>query len=272
MIRGKTPCHPSVRNHKLGTDSEPHGFGTEFGCIDDNNVAPTQFSYIFKTNLLHNVVEMSMSTIFACNLLTNAPRCWATLSGTASDGRPAFALSSDQTSQGIKKLQCLDMYVLGRVGSKTGYYHIETREAHTILLMRVNDHISAIQTDVGMAGCCFGSSALSKCERKLVTLRKAKALLEERLSAAAPSGTTKTKQFAPVLLQERKSAAAPTCTMKKKQVAVSAVYSRDGTAWVYPNAFYDTAGGACHGAVVSSGGGTFLLQEWRQRCSLYRFP
>jgi Glycine-rich domain-containing protein-like len=167
--------------------------------------------------------------------ISTGPSRWATLSGTASDGSPAFILTSEQTRHGIKKLQCLDMYVLGRIGSKTGYYHIETREAHTILLIRVNAHISTLRTDIAMAKCCCGSSAkISKFEGKLATLMEAKALLHERVHAAAPSGTTKTRH-----------------------VAESATYSRDGT-WMYPVAFYDCAGGACGGAVVSSGGGTYF--------------
>jgi Glycine-rich domain-containing protein-like len=189
-------------------------------------------------SLTSSISKQRMGKVHVSSSISPAPRRWATVRGTASDGRPSFIVSPKQTRHGIKTLPSMEMYVLGRINSKTGYYHLETREAHTILWMRVNAHINAVEMDVCMAECCCGSSAeISKYERKLVTLREAKALLQERLGAAAPTGATKTKQ-----------------------VADSAVCSRDG-AWLYPVAFYDCAGGACGGAVVSSGGGTFSSKQ-----------
>jgi hypothetical protein len=161
------------------------------------------------------------------------PRRWAELRGTASDGSPAFVLTSEQERDKIKDLENMEKYVLGRIESKTGFYHIETREAHTILLMRVVAQIYGVQNKICMEKCCCGPSAqISKYEKKLVPLNEAESLLRERLAAPAPRGATKTKK-----------------------VAESAVYSRDG-AWLYPVAFYDCAGGACGGAVATGAGGT----------------
>jgi hypothetical protein len=165
------------------------------------------------------------------------PSQWAELSGTASDGSLAFVLTSGQTRYAIKDLENMEKYVLGRIESKIGYYHIETREAHTILLMRVIAHIRLGEADVAMAKSCCGPSAqISKYEKKLVPLNEARALLQERLSATAPRGATKTIQ-----------------------VAESAVYSRNG-AWLYPVAFYECAGGACGGAVATGAGGTYFCK------------
>jgi hypothetical protein len=189
-----------------------------------------------KNFLASSISKQCMGKIKVSSI-SPGPSRWATLSGTASDGSPAFILTSEQTRHGIKKLPCLDMYVLGRSGSKTGYYHIETRVAHVILMKRVMTQQNRVRDNITMAKCCCGSGAkISKLQEKWVTLREAQALLHERMSAPAPRGATKTKQ-----------------------VAESAVYSRDG-AWLYPVAVYDCAGGACGGAAVSGGGGTYFCK------------
>jgi hypothetical protein len=163
------------------------------------------------------------------------PRRWAELSGRASDGNRAFIMTW-QERYVIETLPHKEKYVLGRIDSTSGYYHIETREAHRILLMRVKAHIHKVIGDITTAQCfCRSTATISKYERYLVTLDEATALLNERLSARAPVGTTKTKR-----------------------VAESAVYSQDGV-WLYPVALYDCAGGACGGVVVSSGGGTYFF-------------
>jgi hypothetical protein len=167
----------------------------------------------------------------------SGPRRWAKLSGKASDGSPAFVLTTEQERHTIKDLKNREKYVLGRIESKTGYYHIETREAHKILLDRVRAKIYRVEDKICKDKCCCGPRAqISLDEGYLVTLNEAKSLLRERLVAPAPGGATKTKQ-----------------------VAESAVYSRDG-AWLYPVAFYDCAGGACGGAVASGAGGTYFCK------------
>ena len=89
----------------------------------------------------------------------NQPTRWAPLNGYTSDGRVAMIRTSEQTRQKIGSLPYKEDYVFGRYNSTTGYYHIETRAAHTILLVRVNKRIHSLESELFWANCgCGGSS------------------------------------------------------------------------------------------------------------------
>jgi Glycine-rich domain-containing protein-like len=157
---------------------------------------------------------------------------WTPTSGLASDLLPAFIPTSEQTKYGVRKLSGRKNYVLGRTQSTTGYYHLETREAHTILLARVEAQIKTLQTDICCSKyCCGHPSLVSQYQKKLNAMIEARAVLTERLQAPAPTGATKTTQ-----------------------VRKSAVFTSNGV-WLYPPVLFSCAGGACGGAVASAGVG-----------------
>ena len=84
--------------------------------------------------------------------MPTSPRPWVKLDETASDGRDAFIPTSAQKRKDIKKLLPRPHYVLGRCHDKTGYFHIETWEAHFILYHRIKDRLSTMQQE--LAGAC----------------------------------------------------------------------------------------------------------------------
>ena len=84
--------------------------------------------------------------------MSTSPRPWVKLEETASDGRDAFIETSAQKRKHIKKLLPRPHYVLGRCHDKTGYFHIETWEAHFILYHRIKDRLSTMQQE--LAGAC----------------------------------------------------------------------------------------------------------------------
>jgi hypothetical protein len=76
---------------------------------------------------------------------SNSPKPWVKINETASDGRNAFIETYEPTRKDIKKLPHRPHYVLGRCHNKTGYYHLETLEAHYILYCRIKDRAAVIQ-------------------------------------------------------------------------------------------------------------------------------
>ena len=85
------------------------------------------------TNVLVVPAEMGVSSTSPAE----APTQWATLGSITSDGSPAFVLPSKRSVTHrimLKDEPYRKNYILGMYNNKTGFYHIETREAHKIML------------------------------------------------------------------------------------------------------------------------------------------
>ena len=85
-----------------------------------------------------------------------SPKPWVSLDGIASDGRPAFIRTEEQTKDLIKDFAYRDPYVLCRLNRKTGYYHIETKEAQKILFYRMSDRLYVLKNEMMMETCTCG--------------------------------------------------------------------------------------------------------------------
>ena len=94
--------------------------------------------------------------------LPKLPKPWVKLHETASDGRDAFIQTSEQKQKDIKKLPHRPHYVLGRCHNKTGYFHIETWEAHFILYYRIKDRLSTVHQEMAADACACGLFANQK--------------------------------------------------------------------------------------------------------------
>ena len=163
---------------------------------------------------------------------TAAPTKWAPLYGASSDGSPALIKSAQQTKHGIRSLKYKADYVLGRYGSDTGYYHIETRPANEILKTRVNVRLNKIEREIAFRkSCCGYIRSIQDLKSKREELLQCQMLLQERLAAPSPAGSTKTKQIGTLSLNS------------------------DTGKWIYPPVLYTSAGGACGGIVCRDAGG-----------------
>jgi hypothetical protein len=140
---------------------------------------------------------------------------WTPLNDYTSDRRPAFIRTIQQTKGGIKDLSRMDNYVLGRQGTQTGYFHIETREAHEILYKRLDRLIKNMEHDIAIQkSCCGNLDNIKKQEVELKNLTATRAALHQQIYRS----TSNTRNM--------------------------------DTAGLYP-----FTGGACGGVVATSGGG-----------------
>jgi hypothetical protein len=168
------------------------------------------------------------------------PTKWALVTGFTSDGSPAFLPVPSQTRRGVQKAVRMENYILGRCNSTTGYYHLETHEAHAIMVMRMNHLIDKCRSALAMEQACCGSvSAISTLQAKLATLESTRNIWLERRDASKPCGATRTQEIN------------------------STPLNRDDGAWYYPMFMYTPVGGACGGVVASSGTcKTLLVIDW----------
>jgi Glycine-rich domain-containing protein-like len=155
------------------------------------------------------------------------PLQWAPLVGGSADGSMAFIPTHLQTRNGVKVLKYKENYVLGRIHSRTGYYHIETKEAHYILLQRVKDQIRDAESSLACR-CCVSRRSDPLRDKELEALWDTADELKERLRASSPHGGMK---------------------KVRRQLDERSFYGPEGV-WLYPE-IYKSAGGACGGTVAS---------------------
>ena len=159
---------------------------------------------------------------------TLPPATWASPGGTTSDGRPAFIRVIASRKSELSRCAKKHKYVLGKTSYGTGYFHLETKEAHQLLLMRADRKIRELESEIARAqGCCPREPAwIQAQEAKLRALNQARSVIARRMAAARPGGN----------VVERSSD--------------SNLYNTPDGAWLYPPALFDSAGGACGGAVT----------------------
>ena len=116
----------------------------------------------------------------------------APLTRVASDGLPIFIRTRSQTYDKVKNLRYKENYVLGHINSKTGYYHMESKEAQKILLIRLQGRIR--RTQCLLFCCCFASrSKITQNKEQLNSLREVEAELLEHFRDLSPlTGTQRT--------------------------------------------------------------------------------
>jgi hypothetical protein len=151
------------------------------------------------------------------------PTQWASVKDLTSYGRPAFILTDEQTRDDVKNLKYMEDYVLGRIQGRTGYYHIETKEAHYILLHRVQARVRTAQCDSACRWCALRKID-AQFEKEFAALLDTEAELKERLRAPTPGGS--------------------------QRQADDRTYAGNDGYWRYLP-IYTNAGGACGGAVAS---------------------
>jgi hypothetical protein len=158
------------------------------------------------------------------------PTKWARVTDLTSDGSQAFIPAPSQTRRGVQKAVRMEKYILGRCNGTTGYYHLETHEAHAIMVTRMDHLIDKCRSDLAMEqACCGRPSVISTLQAKLATLESTRNVWLERRDASKPCGATRTQEVN------------------------STPLNRDDGAWYYPMFMYTPAGGACGGVVASSG-------------------
>ena len=159
---------------------------------------------------------------------TLPPAKWAKPWEYTSDGQRAFIKeAATHKSQLRSRLRKKD-YVLGKTTYGTGYYHLETKEAHEILLTRVVRNVRALESERAMAmGCCPRSPEWIQGQQiKLREMREVRDALARRVAASGPRGNVVGSRSNP-----------------------TSRYERDGV-WQYPPILYTCAGGACGGPVA----------------------
>eukprot|EP00542_Grammatophora_oceanica_P007358 CAMPEP_0194068990 /NCGR_PEP_ID=MMETSP0009_2-20130614/87396_1 /TAXON_ID=210454 /ORGANISM="Grammatophora oceanica, Strain CCMP 410" /LENGTH=419 /DNA_ID=CAMNT_0038722141 /DNA_START=917 /DNA_END=2176 /DNA_ORIENTATION=- len=164
---------------------------------------------------------------------------WATPGGKTSDGKDAFIPKEVNYKTPLRTLAQREGYVLGR--SKPtgfGYYHMETREAHKIIVLRIIKSEARLNSEIAQEkSCCGGRSeaVISKKEAELNELIDLRKEMHARGKAAKPGGTVGVK------------------SQDAKTDRGDAYYHHDGT-WLYPVYVWDSSGGACGGGAVCGAG------------------
>ena len=170
------------------------------------------------------------------------PTRWAVVGGTTSTGEVAFLPTNTQRKRDLAGLPKKDNYVLGKTSHGVGFYHLETKEAHVIMIKRMTSQTRKMESDLACDRClsCGGSGAAFEArERKLEESREALAVMVDRLEASKPSGSRG---------RRNKN------NNNNNSGGDSAYYDSTG-AWLYPAYVWDAGGGACGGDVACSGGG-----------------
>eukprot|EP00543_Licmophora_paradoxa_P003781 CAMPEP_0202441248 /NCGR_PEP_ID=MMETSP1360-20130828/689_1 /ASSEMBLY_ACC=CAM_ASM_000848 /TAXON_ID=515479 /ORGANISM="Licmophora paradoxa, Strain CCMP2313" /LENGTH=551 /DNA_ID=CAMNT_0049056113 /DNA_START=34 /DNA_END=1686 /DNA_ORIENTATION=- len=160
---------------------------------------------------------------------------WAEVGGDTSDGSPAFIAASANTRAQLVRLGRKSNYVLGRTSNKSGYFHMETKEANDILYKRCQRKVQKLKSEIAFDKmCCFAKKVNTpKKEKTLAELTDAMEVLKARLSASKPNSEIKSSS---------------------KGVGASNYYSNTGV-WLYPPELLTPCGGACGGVVAASAGG-----------------
>ena len=176
------------------------------------------------------VVEREMGASSTSPNSFSPPSKWATLSGKASDGSPAFIAPNAKTGDRtlLKNEEHKDNYVLGKVNNKVGYYHLETKEAYKIMLSRLQFRIRKLNSDIAMEECCCGQKREEVVKEKRAELQRHMDVYNE--------------------ISARSRAASPRGVVGRD----SNTYTDSTGLWLYPAIVWDSCGGACGGAVACS--------------------
>ena len=164
---------------------------------------------------------------------TNAPTKWATLDSNTSDGSPAFVSPSKGVVTNramLKDEPYKENYILGRHSNNTGFYHIETREAHEIMLSRISSKCHRLESDIALQKCCCFKNRHQIIASKEVELEATKVVFSE--------------------LTKRATADKPNSTGESN--TIRGAYVDSNGAWLYPSILWASCGGACGGAIVCS--------------------
>jgi hypothetical protein len=80
-------------------------------------------------------------------------------------------------------------YVLGNEGNTVGFFHLETREAHSIICRRLSDKIQQLESDIALEKCCCGRRPADNARREeqLRETRKVLVILSGRHRASKPT-------------------------------------------------------------------------------------
>ncbi|KAI2495980.1 Glycine-rich domain-containing protein-like [Fragilaria crotonensis] len=159
---------------------------------------------------------------------TLPPAKWAKPWEYTSDGKPAFLAEAAALKNQLKSRPRKEGYVLGKTTYGTGYYHMETKQAHEILLKRAEKNVRVLESEIAMAmGCCPRSPEwLQEQEVRLNVMREARDVLARRVGASRPVGN-----------------------VVGRSPNSSSRYEHDGV-WLYPPFLFASAGGACGGTVA----------------------
>jgi len=158
------------------------------------------------------------------------PSKWATVSGVTSDGSPAFIDPKVETGRRTLLIneERKDNYVLGKVKNKVGYFHLETKEAHTIMLSRLKFRIRKLNSDIAMEKSCCGKKRAEVVLEKQVELHRHMDVYDEIFA--------------------RSRAGSPRGIVGRDPIT----YTNSTGLWLYPPIVWDSCGGACGGAVACS--------------------
>ena len=193
-------------------------FGTDWTTIKESMTMP----------IIH--CEMGASSTSP----TEAPTKWVSIQSKASDGSPAFLFPSKVIIRHRSTLQgepYRKNYILGKYKNRTGYFHIETKEAHKIMLSRIFNKNCRLEIDIAIQkSCCYSNKQqiLKQKETELKITKEVYMELSKRVKANK--------------LQARGQSNDPTSSL---------FYDSNG-AWLYPPVVWNACGGACGGAVVCS--------------------
>ena len=175
------------------------------------------------------IVEMGSSSTSP----NDGPKQWAALTGLASDGQPAFIPTNTRYRHDLASLPKREKYILGKASNNVGYFHLETREAQSILCDRLNGRILKQQSDIDMAKCCCGRpESIAIKERKLRELYDLAKVMKARKDATGPAGVV---------------------GARNNTIDTTHYYSDNGV-WLYPALLWNSCGGACGGGVACIAG------------------
>ena len=164
---------------------------------------------------------------------TSAPTEWAPHDSNTSDGSPALV----SPSRGVithrvvlKDEPYKENYILGMHNQRTGFYHIETKEAHEIMLSRTSSKHHRLESDIAMQKCCCYKNKHKIIASKEAKLKSTKDVFIELticVTAHKPNATGESGTF-------------------------RSVYVNSNGAWLYPPSLWLSSDGACGGEVVCS--------------------
>ena len=195
-------------------------------------------AYFDNDSTAYNVTEANIQVAIEMGASSTSPadgpKIWAPLDGFASDGMRAFIPTNTRYRLELASKPQREKYILGKAVRRVGYFHLETKEAQSIICKRLRGKIAHLQRDIAMTKCCCGSSdSIAIKEARLRELNELWNIANARRNASKPSG-------------------AVGITSSNQNNARN--YYDDGF-WLYPVILWDGCGGACGGVVACNAGG-----------------
>jgi hypothetical protein len=186
---------------------------------------PTSYFGVKWTAADTNSTPVSLEMGASSTSPTSVPMQWASVDGLTSDGLPAFIASNPRLNLTPRMP---GNYVLGNEGKKVGYFHLETREAHSIICKQLSDKIKKLESDIAIEKCCcrWRPADIARKEEQLRETRKVLMIIIARHRASKPTGDIGGDQH----------------------------YYADGYVWIYPGIIWDSCGGICEGNVACNTG------------------